>query len=1707
MSFLNRLGRLWTILLVALVALALITLAALLILMRLDIFSRPVVRSIEPEPDTSDVPIFTPLVIRFNEPMNQRSVERAFEIDPPAEFQWRWLDDGATVVLSPTAPLQPGITYTLQLDSSARSRLLRPIKAPVSSQFRTAPAPAARFIWPPPGGSMPPDGALVIQFSQPIVSDRDLPQPYPLDIRLEPAVDLTTLWVDASTVLVRPLGLLRPGQIYTATISSLVDRVGTPLSQPLRWSFLVQPPLLVAVSPRPAEQIPPSEPLVLSFASPVDPAQIRDGLIMTPSVDLQVVDQITPATTVTLTAGQPLTAGLRYTATLALGQAEPFQWSFLVRDIPEVLASVPGAGQAIAPDEEIRLFFSSQPGEELLQQALSLSPAVASLSTVVEGRELRIRGEFQPATAYTLTLQTPSSQQPFVLHFHTLGELPSLQVEEPEEPLSIWPFGARPQILLRWAEVPPPAYELFALDRPLLLQALADPERAVDPQRFDLAPLRTWSTAAGDGQERMTLADQAGQPLAPGAYLLRVSAGSLQAQRILIISRYHLMLSGSARDVVVWAIRQSDGGAAPGLPLLILSGDTPLATAQTNAVGLWQTTLSTAPGRLVVFGGDVHDPAVAIGEVRPATTSRPSAQLLIDRPHYRPGDTVQLVGAGLSPDTTFDLRLKDTFEIWTARTDAHGVISATLPLPIDLAPGRYALRLSSGIQTWDEIPLVVVPPDDATTALSLRISDTLVVAGAPFTAGSVARSGALPLLDVPIHWQLNKVLTDGVSLEPELAGTVRTDVTGHAEISFPAPNTLHPATYILQASVPGRAAAVPLVVAPGLMLTAAPAAQLVQAREQTELLITARHADGTPASDVVVQVGLDVERLQQGSVQSNSLRTLRATTDEAGQALITWTPPSAGRYRLRASAGDGLAHAEAMVWATAPGSHNWPEVGQEQLVLIADQTSYAPGAVAHILPLITASKSLTTLVLLHSPVGLTTQLESLAPGEPLSVTLPLTGPVRGEVFLVEQAGGSGQELPRLRHGELHLSVAAPEEALHLSVDVTPRQPQPGELATFTLSLMDGQGRPISGTVALALHEALGASATLSASLPFDLQRWAPAIRIGPGGKTSLTVRLPNRSAVWELRALAIGAGRQTGAPATASLLVAVNKPIDQRLILPSFIRVGDMMTGTVVLESVDPVSVTLAAPEIAGVRMGPLQPSAIHLPEGGRARSEWRLDVLDEGQVYVRVLARQEHLLSTTSAVTVEDILLPMGVGSLGLIQPGSTERITLPALAGEGRLVVMTSPRLEELVEPGWEQLLNRPRDDLFALVAALLAPGELTTERENAAMQLLALQNGDGGWGWWRAGASDPLATDLVIRALRLGTHARDADVAAALDRAAIFLRARLVRAGDPDMSALLLASLAELGAGDLDAIRELLARESSLTRSSRAMLALALARLGEPDQARLQLRRLLSASADAGTGRQESVVPYSAVREQALVLLALDQLDPTSPRREDWLGLLLSQYSGYGWGTAYETTLALIALRELPQARLPASDGPRSTIRLDDRLLLEGAGAQHISQPLDELSVSRTLTIAASGGPLAYAWWIEVDRMAPGQQSLILREYLDPRTGAPLEDGSLQRGSELLVRLTIIAREPLALVQLRDPLPPGALLSGQIDGFLQHSGLVDSALAVWTPGLAPGVHQVSFRLQLTIPGHFTIPAPNLTALGGIEALGVPTTLIVNP
>jgi len=620
----------------------------------------------------------------------------------------------------------------------------------------------------------------------------------------------------------------------------------------------------------------------------------------------------------------------------------------------------------------------------------------------------------------------------------------------------------------------------------------------------------------------------------------------------------------------------------------------------------------------------------------------------------------------------------------------------------------------------------------------------------------------------------------------------------------------------------------------------------------------------------------------------------------------------------------------------------------------------------------------------------------------------------------------------------------------------------------------------------------------------DTAYWNAAVVTGKDGRASVDVDLPDNLTTWSLSARGVtGASTQVGVgrnEITSTMAVLV------RPVLPRFLVVGDTaQLETVVNNRTDKEVRVKVAATAKGLQLADLEPQSLVVPAGGAAKVVWQATVPREGlqpsdapdalgAATVRMAAEGDGYSDAAEvALPVYAFSAPQVVATSGRLaadQAEVTEQIKLPAAvdATQGELQVDLSPSLAAAMVDSLAWLKAYPYDcseqttskilpnvaTYLALQRLDLAGGRLDQLRDDLEMvlplqlqRLYALQNADGGWGWW-SGDSRPWLTAYALHGLLLAREAGFAVGDDAVERAKAFLLSDLDRPldarspSDPNQRAYSLFVLAQTDAVPVSRVLTLYDRREQMSLFGRAFLALALDRVGgtaEAERVKGLVADLGGAARVSATGTRWTEDPPdrrgmgSDARTTAVAILALSRLDPNNVNLPGAIRWLMAERKEGHWDTTQETAWAVLGLTEAMDVTGELEAAYRYTVTLNQAALGQGSvTAQSLDQsvtlraPAADLKAGQTnpLTIRREGAGLVYydahlRLYTPADKAPPVARGIVIgRQYFkaDPKTLKPGGEAvdSFAIGDVAQVKLTVVCDEPRDYVAVEDPIPAG-------------------------------------------------------------------------
>lgn len=950
-------------------------------------------------------------------------------------------------------------------------------------------------------------------------------------------------------------------------------------------------------------------------------------------------------------------------------------------------------------------------------------------------------------------------------------------------------------------------------------------------------------------------------------------------------------------------------------------------------------------------------------------------------------------------------------------------------------------------------------------------------------------------------------------------------------------------------------------------------------------------------------------------VRDTAVATVTVQTDRNGVARASFTPKEGGTYKVVASGRDrseNQVRSALYLWVSDRAWVNWGQENHDRITLVADKKSYSPGDTARILvpsPYQGSVKALLTIerggILEYKVLTLTSNSELLQ----VPITAAHAPNIFVSVVLVKGADAPGS-VASFKMGYVMLPVSTEQQQLRVTVapdrDAAYR---PRDTVTYQITTQDyrGNGVPAETTlqlVDLAVETLVGGQAPdivatfyrqrglgvrTGVSLVRSVDRvnltiaeegkgggggdggemvreafpdtafWAPAVQTDAQGKATVRVTLPDNLTTWRLRAQAVTADTRVG---QAVVDIVTNLELMVRPIAPRFAVVGDQpILGAVVHNNTDralEVAVKLTA---EGMRIERSE-QTVRVPAWGREAVRWPASVVATHEAVLQWSASGGGLSDAVRlTLPIYYPNSPETVGTSGQVQDRVTEWVRLPANADPslGELSVTLEPSLAAAMQEGLRYLTAYPYDCIEQTVSRFLPnvftyralkglglrnptlETRLPQQVATGLQRIYSLQNLDGGWGWWTFEASSPMLTAYVL----LGLHeAKRADFLVhqpVMDAAAGFLRQWLDQEPQPtrrarDERAFVLYVLAEVGQGDLGRTVLLYDQRADMSLYAKAYLAMTLALLDPTEASRLTTltNELANAALLSATGAhwEETVKDKWAMntdtRTTAIILRALVAVSPRNPLLPNVVRWLMTARSTGRWETTQENVWAIWGLTDYMVAT--------GELQADYAysLLINGVGwaegrvtAENVEEAvLVRAPVGRLLaggdnavTLERKGelGRLYYSAYLRYYLPAEELKALGRGVYIE-RSYALADDPSkpiseAQVNDILTVKLTIIAPNDLYYLVVEDPLPAGceALdtslattrsveesrgLERMVDdkglpeqygwwwGFWPtHTELRDEKVALFATQVSRGAYEYTYQVRCTTPGEFKV------------------------
>jgi alpha-2-macroglobulin len=703
--------------------------------------------------------------------------------------------------------------------------------------------------------------------------------------------------------------------------------------------------------------------------------------------------------------------------------------------------------------------------------------------------------------------------------------------------------------------------------------------------------------------------------------------------------------------------------------------------------------------------------------------------------------------------------------------------------------------------------------------------------------------------------------------------------------------------------------------------------------------------------------------------------------------------------------------------------------------------------------------------------------------------------------------------------------------------------------------------------------------TISVRSNFDaLALFAPTVVTDASGKANVEVTLPDNLTRYRIMVVAASGVERFG---TAESNITARLPLSIRPSAPRFLNTGDQFELPVVLQNLgqSPLVVDVVL-QTANLDATGATGRKVSIPAGDRVEIRFPAKVRSAGVARVRVSAFGDNV-SDSAEVSIP-VFTPgtaEAFATYGTIDSGGVKQ---PLLAPKGVIdsyggleVSTSSTSLQALTDALlYVDSYDYRSSDAYASrimsISALrdvlkdFAAKDLPSEAElNAAVDrdiagLVALQNDDGGWSYWRKyDESEPFGSIEATHALVLAKNSGFRVSANAIERALQYLnnieqvldRDRYTEESRDRIQAYALWVRALAGQRDRNKAATLFAaRGEKLNLDALAWL------WGSIDSpfARAAIERTITNRAVDTAGAVSFTNSYtdsdyvtlsSDRRTDALILDSLIANAPKSDLVEKVVAGLLAHKVKGRWNNVQENTFALLAFKRYYDTYESATPNFVARAWVGDKFAGEHAfkgrttERSNISVPMKALieGGNRDLIVAKDGtGRLYYRIGLkyvpaDLKLKALDRGFVVDRIYegVDNKSDVTRDgDGTwkIKAGAKVRVKLTLVAESQRTHVALIDPLPAGlealnpdlavtqpVIGSPQAEptkrfwwwgNWYDFQQFRDDRSEAFTTFLPAGVYDYSYIARATTPGSFVVPPTRAEEMYAPETFGRTST-----
>jgi len=706
------------------------------------------------------------------------------------------------------------------------------------------------------------------------------------------------------------------------------------------------------------------------------------------------------------------------------------------------------------------------------------------------------------------------------------------------------------------------------------------------------------------------------------------------------------------------------------------------------------------------------------------------------------------------------------------------------------------------------------------------------------------------------------------------------------------------------------------------------------------------------------------------------------------------------------------------------------------------------------------------------------------------------------------------------------------------------------MGTFTVYNLETENYHTYFAGDVYVHNEKGGFDTSRSNFP-DTAYWNPYVKTDNNGQAQITIPLPDNLTTWRLAAIANSSQAAFGQNVTE---VVVGRDVLIRPFLPRFLSVGDQAKlGAIVVNTSGRDQTITAKIEGDGIQITDNATKQQSIADGAEAKITWSTVTQNVSSANIKLSVIGDNNSTLDSVVTtlpVKSYSVPEVVATAGQAKDTAQENILLPLDVDktQGEATLTYSPSLGSASIDSLSYLFSYPYNCIeqvtskfmpAVFVNRIFKNSNISSDGEIEQSQLQSIitdniqtlnsqQHSDGGWGWFTEYDSDPYITAYALSGLLEAKKDGFTVSSQTIQNARNYLMSQLAYSGntiDINVQAYILYVLSDNDKGLSSYATNLFERRFELSLEARAYLAISMknisgmsANASKLYDELLSLAKLTSTTAHWEENDKDYHLLGSNTTATATMLEALVDFDKGNPLIPEVIRYLMNIRTDGHWASTRDTAGVIKAISNQLLSSNDQSVNEHYKITLGGKTLQEGAFAKQdllkVMQyiiPVQKLTIGskNLLAITKSGdGNLYYnmnlKYFLPFSTINSLDQGVVIaREFVDSK-GNELPTNSIDEGSEVWVRLIIVAPAERHFVTIEDVLPAGLEsvneslknvsvlnkkappLQNKADNLLyfNHKEYHDDRTTLFANDLPAGVYEVSYRVRATTPGLYHYP-----------------------